>query len=45
MAEKRGIDTIYDSQSGDKIIMSVSKPAVSDGQTVVLKDGEFRGGG
>ena len=40
-----GIDTLYDSQTGDKIIMSASKPAVPDGQTVVLKDGEFRVGG
>ncbi len=40
-----GIDTIYDSQSGEKIIASLSKPAVPDGDIVVLKDGEFRVGG
>ena len=40
-----GIDTIYDSQSGEKIIASLSTPAVPDGDIVVLKDGEFRVGG
>lgn len=40
-----GIDTIYDSQNGEKIIASLSKNAVLDGEPVVFKDGEFRVGG